>query len=332
MDEAGYIHRGQCCYVGWVFVRVVASADVPAGRDTVYLFNRDCLGAYGLAGQYVLPAMFADETLLVTFDITEPNCASDLMDSLRVIVSGYDAPSYGTGDTLVISVEKPGSLVVDDVVAVADTEFAGYNEPFFTMGQQFYLAVVLRNAGTGRVDDINLNLSSSSVYGCSSYFDTLTAFDTSLSGNDTCVLLIPIVADTINHGGTGTTDDEIFRVSVSGTDANNLGDCGVGYTDDDDSIGIVMPPSLHFYKVAYYSVHPHPSDSLNDWDNYIYWLNAYDALNIQMFVLSEEGDYATADSLDVYNSYLEFLSGAGEVEGIDGVDAPSKIRKLGDGD
>ncbi len=299
-----------------VTVRVYSLHDVVAGRDTLFLYQRDCVGNIINVWQYVLPAVSAGDTLDITYDLTEPNCAADVMiDSIRAELRGPDISLAYSHDDIVVSVEEPGQLVVDDVIAVADTVLPPhYNEPFFTMGQNFWLAVIVHNEGAGFIQDINIDLASSSVYGCESYFAPTTSFDIALDGGTVDTLFIPIVGDTIEHGGMGT-DDEIFTVTASATDVNTLGPCEVNYTDDDDSIGIVMPPSLHLYMVDGYG--SMPTGLVNDWGGGIYWLKFYGTSHLRFYVYSDTGDYAIADSLVAYNPLAALYGDSGWVEGVE---------------
>ncbi len=113
-------------------------------------------------------------------------------------------------------------------------------------------------------------------------------------------------------------------------DSNTLDPVDTGdisYVDDDDSIGIVMPPDIHFDYVKPYATNPHPVGLLNDWGYDIYWLNSYQPTKLSMFIYSTGGDYAVADSLDVYNNFIKLFNPAGdEVIGINGTSPAQFIR------
>jgi len=315
-------------------VTVVAHNTIADSTDTVYIWTAGCIINWGtLNFQWeILPAMNPGDTAYVTFNMQASDCvpAPDL-DLVWAELYGTHSTGYSvTDDDIWLEIDDPAEITVDDVVAVSDMLGTPYNEPFFTEGQNFWLEVSVTNTGDAMLKDLTLDISSLSAYGCASVFSPPYVFtDIDLPGGSSVTCWLPIMADTLNHGGTGT-DDEIFTVNVSGVDSNTLDPVDTGdisYTDDDDSIGIVMPPDLHFDYVKPYATNPHPSGVINDWGYDIYWLNSYQNTKLLMFVYSTGGDYAIADSLDVYNNFITLFNSVGdEVVGINGTSPAQFIR------
>ncbi len=295
-----YANRGQNHTVS---VTVVAHHTIASNEDTLWLYRTDCFGGPAPFTWQALPDMSPGDTVVLSFAVTEPMCVTTpANDHIQAVLNGPHTSGYSVvDDDITIEVDAPAQLNVDDVYAVADTLGVGYMEPYFTMGQLFWLAVDVTNNGDATVRDVSFDLTSSSIYGCASSFDpTYTFADVNIPAGGSATFYLPITADPDDHGVVGT-DDEVFTVAASGVDMNTSGPCSVTYTDDDDSIGIVMPPSLRVIGweswALGYTADGVPWVSADMFSEYIVW------------VVSDSGDYAVADSLWEYASGLDFFSG-----------------------
>jgi len=310
-----YANRGQNHNIT---VTVIAYHTIANNSDTLWVNRVDCFGGPAPLVWNPLPDMSPGDTAIIVFNINEPMCvATPADDSLFVTLTGPHTAGWTLVDNdLLIEVDSPADLTLDDVYAVADTMGVGYNEPFFTEGQNFWLAVEVTNNGDAPLYDITFNISSSSVYGCSSVLSNPYVFPDTLASGVSATYYLPITADPTNHGATGGTDDEIFTVVGSATDLNIIGAAGVTYMDDDDSIGIVMPPSLSVIGWDYWAWGT--TADLVPWLN-----NSWGGMDYYIYVYSDTGDYAVADSLWENESFLQFWSS--EITGIGGADVPLDI-------
>jgi len=314
-----------------VSVTVVAHHTIADSTDTLWLFTGKCMVGWGLLDfQWeLLPTMNPGDTAVITFNTQASDCApAPDIDWVWAELYGPHCSGYSVvDDDIIVEVDDPAHINVDDVVAVADIAGTPYNEPYFTQDQLFYLQVDITNTGDALLKDVVIDVSSTSAYGCASTFAPTNVFsDVNIPGGASISFYIPIWADPLNSGALGT-DDEIFQVTAAGVDSNTMDSCMVTYTDDDDSIGIVMPPELHVRDVTYDATDPHPSGLVNYWGNFVYWLNATDPMEFQVTLYSEDGDYATADSLDVYDVLTRFFNDGGyEATAIAGTTPPLWIQ------
>jgi len=307
-------------------VWVGAQYDIPADDDTLRLYQFDCTGSPSLVWEILLPAMVEGETLVFIFDVTEPNCIPDYFnDSLWAIIAGPDASPDVNDNDLIIEVQRPAEITMLNVHALASDAPAVYVDRTFTQNQNFFLEIEVENTGIAEIQDITFHLDSWTPYDVTSIFDSdVTFYNVNIPAAGTEIYYIPIIADPDHHGTVGI-DDEVFSVWADAIDRNDLTIADDFYTDDDDTIDVQMPSDLHICDVDFDAGNPFPSGLLNDWLNNVYWLNGIDFLDMRFALESTHGDYATADSLDLFDAFIEFFHDVIPAIGIDGIDAPLAI-------
>ncbi|MCD6501152.1 hypothetical protein J7L01_00990 [bacterium] len=285
-----------------VTVRVVNDGLVPVDDLTLAFDEVYASGTRtdAVAVPRIEPGEYAD----VTYDVGGPGMAGN-----HTIACSFDGIAHIVGYTvvdsdLVIDVQDPAQA--DVVFSGGSAESAPLN-PAITAGEEFEFEVEIQNNGGATIREAEIDLSQSSPYGLALDFPDGTHFSGAVDipgGSSGSVFFRAIAPAGVGAvlGDDIHVDVDLVRAVDENTRANIA--IPVPLTDGDEDFDIQYPPQL---TVTGISSAP-------------FWLNATNTSNVTVTISNAAGDYATADSLDVYGQALELI--ASVVGGIGGVDLP----------
>ena len=241
----------------------------------------------------------------VTYDVGGPGMAGDhSIDCDFTVASAAHVDYTVIDDDLFINVQDPAQ--VDVVFCGGSPESAPLN-PFITIGQEFEFEVEIWNNGGATIREVEIDLTQSSPYGLILDFPDGTHFSglVEIAGGTFGSVLFRAIAP-LGVGGIIGDDIHVDVDLVRAVDENTRTDIVFGIlTDDEEDFDIQYPPLLTVTNI----------------NSAPFWLNATNTVDVTVAISNAAGDYATADSIDVYNQMVEFV--ASVVGGVGGADLPS---------
>jgi len=240
----------------------------------------------------------------VTYDVGGPGMAGD-----HAIVCDFTPASAAhveytvVDDNLLINVQNSAQI---DIVYSGGSPATAPRSPEITKGQAFDFEVRIQNNGGAAIREVELNLTQTSPFGLALTFPGGTHFsgEVNIPGGATESVLFSAVAP-METGSALGNDLRVDVTLVRATDENTRSNIPVApLTDLTENFNIQHPPLL---SVTNINVAP-------------FWLNAVNNVNIWVNIANAVGDYAAADSFNVYGQLLEFV--ASEVGGLGGVATP----------
>ncbi len=260
----------------------------------------------GHVGFVYAPHIEPGETLDVIYDIGAPGIACDHRIRAHVWDAPWDTLTTYTDNRIRVNVTEPPQI---EVTFTGGSAESAPSNPMITEGSNFDIQVEFTNTGGGDIFSVDLDLTQSSPYGLAFTFPGGAGYSGpfGVPGGGTGNVLINADAPM----GTGVVGNDIYVEMILNEiiDENTrlpLGSvigASLTITDDDEWFDIQHAPSLSPVGVATSG-----------------WLNAVDPCTVRVDFSNAAGDYATADSFDVYDAMIQMESSI--ITGILGTDTP----------